>query len=64
MAAAVKSGDVTPFEPMGRTMKAHAMLSAPQRDDTRSMARWIARALEFTGALPAKLPAPKKKARG
>jgi TfoX/Sxy family transcriptional regulator of competence genes len=54
-ALAAKGG--RPFEPMpGRPMREYVVLPAAVQRDRRALARWVARALDYTSALP-----PKKK---
>ncbi|HXK24802.1 MAG TPA: TfoX/Sxy family protein [Myxococcota bacterium] len=50
------------FEPMaGRPMREYVLVPPALHADPRALRGWIARALEFTAAMPAKKSASKKK---
>jgi TfoX/Sxy family transcriptional regulator of competence genes len=51
------------FAPMaGRPMKGYVTVPGTWRDKPAAVKGWIATALEITGKMPAKVPAPKKAA--
>ena len=56
IAALVKTGKATPFEPMtGRAMKGYVTVPAADARDAKRLAPWLDRALAHTLTVPAKI---------
>lgn len=63
-ALAVADGKAQPFAPMpGRTMTGYVLVPTAEAHDTKALAAWLQRALDFTLTLPKKAAKPRSKQR-